>query len=458
MKAEYTKNLADYLASLKYEALPEKTVRKAKQCILDWLGVAARGSMEFSATTLRKNLLSPADKTSEATVLDEKIGTASVLNAAFCNGAASHTLDFDDLHNPSIIHIATVVIPAAFAVAEKEKKSGKDLLTAVVGGYEITARVGEAVIPESYYFWHTTGTAGVIGAAAASGMLLGLDGEKMRHAIGSAGTQAAGLWEFVAEGAMSKPLHTGKSAYGGVLAAYLAKDGFTGAQNILEGEKGFCRAMMPSEPHLEKLTENLESGFKVDENSFKPYPCCKHSHAAIYAASTLCKDEGISPDDIDEVIIAVNSITESLIDNPEPKTPYGCKFSIQYCVDEAILRGAVVLESFNPDAMRDKKLREFLLKTKVRHDMSVQKIYDEDPSKLASKVIIKLKDGRSVEKLVEYPKGDPENPMSWEESADKFRLLTKEMWGEKVTEQLIKLVDKLETVDDFSKDFPSSFK
>lgn len=192
--------------------------------------------------------------------------------------------------------------------------------------------------------------------------------------------------------------------------------------------------------------------------SVEPYPCCNRSQTAINAALTLCKDEGISPDDIDEVIIAVNSITESLIDNPEPKTPYGCKFSIQYCVDEAILRGAVVLESFNPDAMRDKKLREFLLKTKVRHDMSVQKIYDEDPSKLASKVIIKLKDGRSVEKLVEYPKGDPENPMSWEESADKFRLLTKHMWGEKVTEQLIKLVDKLETVDDFAKDFPSSFK
>lgn len=145
--------------------------------------------------------------------------------------------------------------------------------------------------------------------------------------------------------------------------------------------------------------------------SVEPYPCCNRSQTAINAALTLCKDEGISPDDIDEVIIAGSGITESLIDDPEPKTPGGCKLGIRYCVREAVLRGAAAFKSFNPEALRDKKLKDFLLRTEIEHNMSGQKICDENPSKLAFKVIIKLKDGQIVEKLVEYPKGESENPI-----------------------------------------------
>ena len=457
MAERYTRKLAEYLTALSYEDLPEATVRMTKACILDWLGVAMRGSQEQPAKLLRRQVARPEDATGEATVLDVKTGRASAMNAAFCNGAASHTLDFDDLHNPSIVHIATVVIPAAFAVAEREKKSGKELLAAVAGGYELTARVGESVMPESYYYWHTTGTTGTFGAAAAAGMLLGLNADEMNNALGNAGTQSAGLWEFVAEGAMSKPLHTGKSAYGGVLAAYLAKDGFTGAQNILEGPKGFCRAMT-TVPHFEKLTEGLGQSFKIDENSFKPYPCCKHSHAAIYAAQTLCKDEAIASEDIDEVIIRCNSIVDSLINNPDPKTPYGGKFSIQYCVAEVILRGQVSLESFSPEELTNTELRTFMERVKVIFDDEIQKIYEADHSKLVSKVIIKLKNGRSVEMLVEYPKGDPENPMSWEESVSKFKSLTEPIWGEKTAGNLVALIDGLEKVECFAAAFPAAFE
>jgi 2-methylcitrate dehydratase PrpD len=271
------------------------------------------------------------------------------------------------------------------------------MLTAVVAGYEVCARVGEAVIPESYYFWHTTGTVGAIGAGASAAKILGLDGEQTLQCLGSAGTQAAGLWEFVKEGAMSKPLHTGKSSYAGVLSAYLAKEGFTGATKILEGDKGFCKAMV-AKPHLEKLTAGLGKGFKIDDNSFKPYPCCKHSHASLYALQVLQQENKFTAKDVAKVEVLVNSITDSLINNPNPQTAYGCKFSIQYCDASVLKFGNVTIENFTPKFMEDKDVRALMKLINVHQDKAVQKVYDDDPSKLATKVIVTLKDGRSFKK------------------------------------------------------------
>lgn len=169
-----TKVLADFVASVQYDKLSPETVRITKQCILDWLGVCIRGSQEKPIQIIRKLLLDGGGK-AQSTVLAGQTEQTTALNAAFCNGSASHSLDFDDLHNPSIIHLATVVVPPVFAIAEAEHKSGKDMLAAVVAGYEVGGRVGESVIPESYFFWHTTGTAGTLGAAASAAKVLGLD-------------------------------------------------------------------------------------------------------------------------------------------------------------------------------------------------------------------------------------------------------------------------------------------
>ena len=216
-----------------------------------------------------------------------------------------------------------MVIPGVFAIAEAEHKTGKEMLAAVCAGYEAGGRVGETIVPESYYFWHTTGTAGTFGAAAAAANLLGLDSQQTLMCYGSAGTQAAGLWEFLKEGAMSKALHAGKSCYAGVLSAYLSREGFTGASHILEGEKGFCRAMV-AEPHLDKLTEGLGNGHLIiDDNSFKPYACCKHSHSALFAIQKLCAAHQVQASDVKELRLFVNEITDSLINNPDPQNTYG---------------------------------------------------------------------------------------------------------------------------------------
>lgn len=439
-----TRDLAKFVTDLRYDKLPPSTVYAAKQCLLDWLGNAVRGSQERAAVLLRDVLNDTGHK---ATIFSADKQKGSALNAAFLNGAAAHTLDFDDLHNPSIVHISTVVIPAALAVAEAEHKTGRDLLVALTAAYEAAARVGESVNPESYYFWHTTGTVGTIGAGIAAAKALSLDEVQTVHALGSAGTQAAGLWEFVHEGAMSKPLHAGKACYGGVLAAYLAKAGFTAATDILSGDKGFCRAMV-KEPHLEKLTAGLGSKFKIEENSFKPYPCCKHSHAAIFAALELARENNLKAKDIDSVKIFVNSITDSLINNPAPQTVYGCKFSIQYCTACALITGKVGLEHFTNDCMADQNIRRLMEKMSVIRDEEIQKIYDENPKKLAVRLSISLKDGTVLNKTVEYPKGDPENPLSWQESNDKFTALCEPVYGEATTKKLLDFVEKIEKNED----------
>ncbi len=451
-----TKNLADFTAGLTYDKLTPVSIDMAKKCMLDWLGVSIRGSQEPPAKIIRKTILQHS--TGESTVFDGEQKQTSVFDAAFCNGAASHTLDFDDLHNPSIIHLATVVVPGVFAIAEAEHKSGKQMLAAVCAGYEAGARVGESVIPESYFFWHTTGTAGTFGAAAAAANLLQLSPEQTLMCYGSAGTQAAGLWEFLKEGAMSKALHAGKSSYAGVLSAYLSRNGFTGASQILEGEKGFCRAMVP-EPHWDKLTEDLNSSsLRIDRNSFKPYACCKHGHASIYAAQVLKQENNLQPEDIETVKLYVNDITDYLINNPEPQNPYGCKFSIQYCVAAMLRFGTVGIEQFAADIIHDEELRKLMTKIQVIRDAEIERIHQEDADKLASKVEIICRNGQVLTRQVDFPKGDPDNPVSWEEAKAKFMHLAVPVYGQQSAGKLCELIEHIENCDDFAQSLAECWK
>lgn len=443
-----TKALADFTSRLTYEKLSPHSVSMAKKCLLDWLGVAISGSQEQPAKIIRQTIVKPS--AGEATILAQDCERTSALDAAFCNGAASHSLDFDDLHNPSIIHLACVVIPAALALAEAEHKSGKQLLAAICAGYEAGARAGEAVIPESYFYWHTTGSAGIFGAAAAAANILGLDAQQTLMCYGSAGTQAAGLWEFLKEGAMSKSLHAGKAAYGGVLSACLARAGFTGASKILEGEKGFCRAVSP-QPHQEKLVDGLNSGkLKIDENSFKPYACCKHSHAALYAIQTLRQKHKLQPADICKTTLFVNDITDCLINNPRPQTPYGCKFSIQYCSAAILKYGAAGIEQFRPNIINDEEILQLMQKTAVVRDEAMEKIYRENPSKLASRAELTLTSGAVLSMQVDYPKGDPDNPLSWEETCAKFMTLAEPVIGSRKAAALCQMTARIEEYPDMA--------
>lgn len=450
-----TRHLANRVANIKFEDLPQETIQMTKQYILDYLGVSIRGWTQKNMDIMSETLGNSADGTKAIMLNGKKGASNSVLYSAMLNAAASHSQDFDDLHNPSIIHMACVTVPSALAVAEDEELSGKDILAALVAGYEAGARIGESVNPEAYYFWHTTSTCGVFSSAVTVANLKKFNTDQMVQCLGTAGTQAAGLWEFVIDGAMSKTLHVGKANFAGILSAKLTANGFTAAEKILDGDKGFCRAMLTN-PHWEKLTEDIK-GFKIDNNSFKPFSCCKYTHPSSYAAQLLRNEQNLKLEDVEKVTIRSNRIVKQLVDNSHPKNPYCAKFSIQYCVATMIKYGKLGIDQFVDENLNNDEIQRVMQNIEVIVDPQLDKEYTEKPDRWAVELTIACKDGKTYTKFVEYPKGDPPNPMTWDETVEKFMDLSVPVYGEEVCKKLVNLVATLDEHDNFKKALAECF-
>ncbi|MHB8947298.1 MAG: MmgE/PrpD family protein, partial [Bacillota bacterium] len=266
MEQTLSQKLAGFIATMDGKSLPEPAMEATRRAVLDWFGSAIAGSTSTPARMMLA-VVKKLGHDPQATLVPsgERLPATS---AALYNGAASHVVELDDVHRASITHPGAAVIPAALAVGELVKADGRSFLTAVAAGYEAGIRVGEAVTPSHYRYFHTTGTAGTFGAAAAAAKLLGLDADGIASALGSAGTQAAGLWEFLADGAMSKHLHPGKAAMNGILSALLAREGFTSASRILEGERGFFIAEA-AEYDPARVTAGFGRPYKIEEDSYK---------------------------------------------------------------------------------------------------------------------------------------------------------------------------------------------
>jgi 2-methylcitrate dehydratase PrpD len=322
----------------------------------------------------------------------------------FVAGAFSHVTETDDLHPASITHPGCVVIPAALLLGRRLGVRGRGLLHAVLAGYEAMTRVGEALGPAHYRTFHNTATAGVFGSAAAAALLLGLDEDQWVWAFGNAGTQASGLWEFNNEGAMSKPLHAGHAAVAGLRAALLAQQGFTGAENILEGEKGLFRGMCPDARPDAVLAD--ASGWKLRETSMKPYPCCRHTHPAIDAALEVReKTGGALPA---RVRITTYPAALDVTNRPAPRTRNEAHFSIQYCVTTALLHGRPGLDAFDPEAVADREARRLLENTTVDTSAELASAY---PRRWGAGVEVESADGRRTTVLRRSAKGDPDAPL-----------------------------------------------
>jgi len=313
----------------------------------------------------------------------------------------------------------------------------------VVLGYEVAIRIGEAVGKTHYRIWHNTATCGVFGATAAAGWLLDLSEQQMTWALGNAGTMSAGLWEFNADGAMSKHLHAGRAASSGVLAADLARQGFTGTRRILEGERGFFTATsQDAEP--ERVVEGLKQGmetYKISGVSIKPHASCRHTHPAIDAALALRQQPGFVLDPIAQVQVETYQAALDLTDNPQPTTPYAAKFSLYYCVACALWRGSAGLSDFTPQAIVDKDVRQLMAKVYLVHSPDLEARY---PREWPVRVTVTLADGRALTRTVDAPKGDPENPLSWGELEDKFRM----MMGTDYQGQAEVLIERVRRLDE----------
>ena len=435
---ELSKKLAAYSTALTYSELPAEVVEFTKLCILDYFGSAIAGSGKVPVRMIAE-LAEEMGGREQARLFTG--GKSSVLNAAMVNGAASHIVELDDIHKGSIIHAATVVIPAALAIAEWKKLSGEELITAVVAGYEVCFRIGEAVSPSHYYYWHNTATCGTFGSAIAAAKLLGLDAEQTIAALGNAGTQAAGLWEFIEDGAMSKQLHTAKASMNGVLAALLAQKGFTGPRKILEGNRGFFKAM--SEAYDEtRITEGLGQQFKIMENSFKIHASCRHTHHAVDMLIDIYKKRQPSLEEIESVKVESYQVALNITDDADPQTEYAAKFSLQFCSALALLKGSASLGDFNEQSLWDEEVRALMKKVEVITEPGIDASY---PEKWGAAVEVVFKRGDSVRMVTEYPKGDPENAVTAQELRDKFIGMAGVFPAQK-REQLANQILKLEKI------------
>lgn len=398
--------LAEFAASLSFDSIPSSVLRRAEDLFLDWFGCALAGKEAHPVETIAEfaESMGPSDGPSE--ILIHRRG-ASPLIAAIANAASSHFAEQDDVHNGSVFHPATVVFPPALATAQALGRSGRDFLTACVVGYETGIRVGEFLGRSHYRVFHTTGTAGTIAAAAAVGRLLDLTPAQMLHAFGSAGTQSAGLWEFLRDAADSKQLHAAHAAGAGLSAAYLARGGLTGAQRILEGSQGMA-AGMSSDADPERLIDALGYRWALVETSFKVHASCRHTHPAADALLMLMKSERLLARDVKGVTALVHqSAIDVLGAVDDPQTVHQAKFSMGTVLGLIAVFGSAGLSEFDA-SFRDPAVVEFRKKVHMQLDEEVNAAY---PRCWIGKVAVETVKGACHESRVLEPKGDPGNSL-----------------------------------------------
>src|SRR5574337_2040531 len=319
--------LAPFAATLQWSDVPQAVQRRAEDLWVDWFGSVLAGCKARPVASITRFTLSQGPAQGPSEVIAHG-ATSSPMMAALANAAASHFAEQDDVHNGSVFHPAAVVFPPALAVAQSIGASGAELMTACVAGYEVGIRVGEFLGRTHYATFHTTATAGTLAAAAAVGRLLELSPEAMLDAFGSAGTQSAGLWEFLRDAADSKQLHCAHAAAAGLTSAYLARDGFTGARQVLEGAQGLGVGMS-RDADPARLTDRLGTRWALAETSFKFHASCRHTHPAADALLQLMREHRLKHGDIARVVAHVHQGAIDVLGRVTvPATVHQGKFSM----------------------------------------------------------------------------------------------------------------------------------
>jgi 2-methylcitrate dehydratase PrpD len=413
-----SKTLATFASQLKIGDIPNDVLSRAEDLLVDWFGsaIAGKGSRPVESITQFAHSMGGFSNTNpgSAEILIHRTRSSPFL-ATLANAAASHVAEQDDVHNGSVFHPATVVFPAALATAQTIGASGEDLLVAAIAGYEVGIRVGEFLGRSHYKVFHTTGTAGTLAAAAAVGHLLKLNPSQMLHAFGSAGTQSAGLWEFLRDAADSKQLHTAHAASTGLMSAYLAKSGFTGAEHILEGKQGLA-AGMSSDADPSKLVDRLGSRWTIVETSFKYHASCRHTHPAADALLQVMLAHHLKPDDIAKVETLVHQgAIDVLGPVADPATVHQSKFSMGTVLALIAYYQFAGLQEFDQH-FHDQAICAFRDRVTMVLDPEVDSAY---PQRWIGKVKVYLQNGDVLEGRVDEPKGDPGNTLTRAEITDK---------------------------------------
>jgi 2-methylcitrate dehydratase PrpD len=441
---------ASWLAGLAYDDIPAAVVADAKLRFLDIIGVSLAASAAPAGAIARRTALRlGAGQEAQILGFGDRVPAAS---AAMANGTMAHALDFDDTHNESVIHVSAPVVSAALAAGQLAKASGKAVLAAAIGGAEITCRIG-CVTPSAFHKrgFHPTGVIGTFGSALISGKLLGLDAVQLQNAMGIAGSQASGILEFFSDGSFAKQLHPGWAAHSGIIASYLASEGFTGPATVLEGRYGlFATHLGPGSYSMDRVVQKLGTEWICIKTSFKPYPCGHVVHPFLDAILSLYKDEGLRADDVVRITCPIAEWMLPIMCEPRevklvPETDYHAKFSFPYTVAAALHFGRLGVEAFTDEAIRNQDILALARRVFNEVDPTAP-----DPSRFKGWVIVETKSGKKLERVVENNWGSESNPLSATDVRQKFRDNARLVLDDKKVDQVLSMTDRLEDVRDIN--------
>jgi 2-methylcitrate dehydratase PrpD len=410
--------LADHAAGWRARPLSPELEHHARRALLDWFAALLPGCARVPATLLAAALAPERGPGRAVCYVD---GTRGPLRqAALINATASHTVEFDDIYRDAGYHPAVATIPAALAAAQAGGASMAELLRAIVAGYEVGCRIGVAVQPSHYRYWHTTGTVGTFGAAAATGVILGLDETRMAHALATAATMAGGLQQAFRGEGMSKPLHPGHAAEAGSLAAMAAAQGVTGALDVLDGPAGFAAATSEDRGKWDRALEGLGERQAITAITFKNHGCCGHIFAGLDAIEVLRAEHRFTADEVTAIHVGGYGPTKTVCDRPEARTEQDARFSVQYCAAALLRLGGVRLAAFAPENLSDPAIRADMAKVTVSLAPDLADAY---PARRAARVAVTLRDGTVLKHLQPTRKGDPDMPLSDADLSAKFHEL-----------------------------------
>ncbi len=431
MPGTVVEKLAEYGVAERDRALPAEVRHHAKRALIDWFASLLPGTGIDPAQAMIKGL---ADELGHGKAYVYGSGRFGPLRtAALINGTASHTIEFDDIFRDAIYHPGCPTIGAALAAAQAKGASAADLIAAIIVGYEVSTRIGLAVQPSHYKFWHTTGTVGTFGAAAAVATILKLNAEQFAHALATSATMAAALQQAFRSDSMSKPLHAGHAAEAGAMAALSAEYGMTGTLDVLEGEAGFGAAMSTT-VDWSKATAGLGAHYNITQMTFKNHGCCGHAFPAIDGVLHLKAEHGFAPEAIKRIRVGGYRATLEVAGVPKATTPFEGKFSTPFLVASALVHGSVRLNAYEPERLADMRVQALSDKVELKLD---EQCAADFPKRRSAKVAIELADGRTLEHYQPTRKGDPDAPLTDADVSDKFLELTGPVLGADAAKRLL---------------------
>ena len=447
-----TRRLAEFASGLNYEDLSPAVVDWAKYLCLDFAGVTLNGSTTASARAVTASLRE-LGRPGPSVIVGSPYRTLPEY-ASLANGVAFHSIEMDDVNNEASLHPGVVAYPTALSLADlagPEGVSGRDFIAAVVAGYEVIVRLGRALKPAEHYGrgFHPTGTCGAFGAAAVAGRLLRLPEASYLNALGIAGSQAAGSMEYLAQGAWTKRLHPGWAAHSGTWAALLARHGYTGPATILEGRDGFLQAYS-GDPDPQSVVEGLGEEFLITRTGVKPHSCCRYSQGPIDCLLELKRAHGLEADEVEGVTVAVLAAGAKLVADPSeekanPQSVVDMQFSMPFGAAVALAYGRASLAEFAEGVPQRPEIRRLLPKVRCVTDPELEAYF---PKEFRAWAEVETADGRQLRSAIRYPKGDPENALSWEEMRDKFLALTAPVISEPRQQEIIAAIESLDQLDD----------